>query len=49
MYREANPGEMRINKAKTRDGPTGWFGLSWDHGSGQVRGLLEGGFGNGTE
>ncbi|KKN87391.1 hypothetical protein LCGC14_0258460 [marine sediment metagenome] len=44
MYKEASPGEMLINKAKTRDGPTGWFGVSWDHSRGQVRGLLAGDF-----
>lgn len=41
-YKKANPGIMWINMAKTKDGPTGWFGLSWDNTRGQIRGVLEG-------
>lgn len=41
-YKDSSPGVMWIKKAKTRDGPKGWFGLSWDNSRGQVRGMLEG-------
>lgn len=41
-YTNSSPGVMWIKKGKTRDGPKGWFGLSWDNHRGQVRGALEG-------
>jgi replicative DNA helicase len=41
-YKDSSPGVMWVKKAKTRDGPKGWFGLSWDNSRGQVRGVLEG-------
>jgi replicative DNA helicase len=39
-FANADPGEVQVNVAKNRDGPTGWFGLSWDHENGQIRGVL---------
>jgi replicative DNA helicase len=43
QYKQSNPGGMYIHKAKQKDGPPGWFGMSWDNNRGQVRGVLEGG------
>ncbi|MCP4573321.1 MAG: AAA family ATPase [bacterium] len=48
-YAKADPGEMWINVAKAKDGPQGWFGMSWDNTRGQVRGVLERSFNDGPE
>jgi replicative DNA helicase len=39
-FKDADPGELQVNVAKNRDGPTGWIRMSWDNERGQVRGVL---------
>jgi replicative DNA helicase len=40
IFAEANPGVIEVLVGKNRDGPTGWFRLSFDHTMGQIRGPL---------
>lgn len=39
-YKKVGPGELWINRAKVRDGPTGWFGFGWTQ-QAHIRGVLD--------